>query len=63
MDAETKDMLIQILANQAVIYKKVSIIENRSKTIFSMPNMPAYFEEMNKEAELVVPYIKQLLGA
>jgi hypothetical protein len=62
MEKEVKDLLIKILANQAVIYKKVSIIENRSTTFFGVPEDTAYVNKLNKEAEGMIAYIEQIVG-
>ena len=61
MEKELKDLLIKILAKQAVIYKKVSIIENRSQTIFHKPGLSSFYDELSKESDEVVLHLKQLL--
>lgn len=62
MEKELKDLLIKILANQAVLYKKISIIENRSITLFH-PNRSLldFSDDMNKASDEVVLHLKKLL--
>ena len=57
-----KDLLIKILANQAVIYKKVAILENRSIALFQS-NRPAasFSDELNQASDEIVVHLKQLL--
>ena len=61
MENDIKEMLLKILANQAALYQKISIIENRSVTIFHPGRGIDYFaNELEKDAQEVMEQIKQI---
>jgi len=63
MENDIKELLLKILANQAALYQKISIIENRSQTLFHPSRDINYFaNELELDAQEVMEQIKQLNG-
>jgi len=59
MDNETKQLLKQILANQAIIYKRLEEIEYKIKgSGFRSTSIKTYVEELKKKADQALPHIE-----
>lgn len=53
-----KEMLLQIFANQVVLFKKLDDIENKQKGISRFAGIDHYVKELKKESEKIVELIK-----
>lgn len=56
---EIKSLLLQVLSNQVVIYKRLDEIERKKGTGFRSAPDKTYVEELKKEAVKYLPHIKQ----
>lgn len=57
MDKETKQLLKQILANQAVIYKRLEEIEYKIKGGSRSAPIKSYVDELKKKADEALTHI------
>jgi hypothetical protein len=58
MDNENNKLLKQILANQAIIYKRLEEIEFKIKGGMRSASIKSYVEELNKKAGEALKYIE-----
>jgi uncharacterized protein YlxP (DUF503 family) len=57
MDKQVIELLKQVLANQAVIYKKLDDIESRQKGSTKLAAMKTYVDDLKKKSKEVLPLI------
>lgn len=59
MDNKTKELLLQILANQVVLYKRLDDIENRVKGSSRLASIPTYLGELERKSEEILDLLRR----
>lgn len=55
---ESNELLKQIIANQTVMFEKLSAIENKLNNSQANKSAKAHYDELSKKASEVIPHIK-----